>query len=193
VHLNPVRAGLLAPEQPLRAYLWSSYPLYLMAPQRRPEWLRVDRVLGEWGIPVDTEAGRQQFAGRMEARRQAEATGEPKLVGQGWCLGSEPFRRELLEQMSRLGEAKFAGPQWNESSENKAEGLLAGELERRGWTAEHLERLAKGHPAKIEIAKRLRCETTMTWSWIAQHLRMGTPASAANACRKLQQYANVRL
>ena len=29
VHLNPVRAGLLRPEQPLEAYAWSSYPLYL--------------------------------------------------------------------------------------------------------------------------------------------------------------------
>jgi putative transposase len=27
VHLNPVRAGLIPPEQPLQAYPWSSYPL----------------------------------------------------------------------------------------------------------------------------------------------------------------------
>ena len=32
VHLNPVRAGLLASEQPLQAYPWSSYPLYLQEP-----------------------------------------------------------------------------------------------------------------------------------------------------------------
>jgi hypothetical protein len=25
VHLNPVRAGLIGPEQPLESYLWSSY------------------------------------------------------------------------------------------------------------------------------------------------------------------------
>jgi REP element-mobilizing transposase RayT len=29
VHLNPVRAGLAAPEEPLSAFPWSSYPLYL--------------------------------------------------------------------------------------------------------------------------------------------------------------------
>jgi hypothetical protein len=28
VHLNPVRAGLLRPEQPVEANRWSSYPLY---------------------------------------------------------------------------------------------------------------------------------------------------------------------
>ena len=35
VHLNPVRAVLLSSDQPLSAYAWSSYPLYLR-PARRP-------------------------------------------------------------------------------------------------------------------------------------------------------------
>jgi hypothetical protein len=59
VHLNPVRAGLLRPEDPLRAYQWSSYPAYLVPPVRRPAWLRVDRVLGECGIPRDDAQGRK--------------------------------------------------------------------------------------------------------------------------------------
>ena len=36
VHLNPARAKLLAPQEPLRQYLWSSYPFYVAAPSRRP-------------------------------------------------------------------------------------------------------------------------------------------------------------
>jgi len=46
VHLNPVRASLIGPEQPLQSYPWSSYPLYLDEPSHRPVWLRVDRLLG---------------------------------------------------------------------------------------------------------------------------------------------------
>ena len=38
VHLNPVRAGLLSPEQPLQSYRWSSYPLYLLLPESRPRF-----------------------------------------------------------------------------------------------------------------------------------------------------------
>jgi len=53
VHLNPVRAGLLSPEEPLESYRWSSYPLYLRESTPRPAWLRVDRLLGEWGIRWD--------------------------------------------------------------------------------------------------------------------------------------------
>src|SRR6266403_3065467 len=51
VHLNPVRAGLIAPEQPLQSYPWSSYGSYLKEPARRPAWVRVDRLMGDWGIP----------------------------------------------------------------------------------------------------------------------------------------------
>jgi REP element-mobilizing transposase RayT len=47
VHLNPARAKRLIPEQPLRAYAWSSWPEDLKRPGKRPAWLRVERVLGD--------------------------------------------------------------------------------------------------------------------------------------------------
>src|SRR6266498_4913210 len=58
VHLNPVRAKLLKPEQRLREYPWSSWPDYLRTPAKRAEWLRVDRLLGEYRIAQDSVAGR---------------------------------------------------------------------------------------------------------------------------------------
>jgi REP element-mobilizing transposase RayT len=47
VHLNPVRANLLKSEERLLAYPWSSFGFYLAAPAHRPDWIRVDRLLGE--------------------------------------------------------------------------------------------------------------------------------------------------
>src|SRR5512140_2269007 len=41
VHLNPVRAQLLKPEERLLAYPWSSFGYYLSAPEPRPQWMRV--------------------------------------------------------------------------------------------------------------------------------------------------------
>jgi len=76
VHLNPARARLLRAEQALSAYRWSSYPEYLKAAGRRPGWLRVDRLLGEHGIPKDSPAGRGQFAARMEGEDRAAIEGE---------------------------------------------------------------------------------------------------------------------
>lgn len=93
VHLNPVRARLLKPEDRLLAYPWSSFGYYLCAPEHRPNWIRVDRLLGEHGIGQDTSAGRQRFEESMEARR-LERGDEEQLHAyrRGWYIGSEAFR-----------------------------------------------------------------------------------------------------
>ena len=67
VHLNPVRAKLVKRGAPLESFGWSSYGQYLKPPEQRPAWLRVDRVLGEEGIPRDTE-------GRAQGVRAADGT-----------------------------------------------------------------------------------------------------------------------
>ena len=105
VHLNPVRARLLGPEQRLLEYPWSSFGWYLAAKAHRPEWLRVDRLLGEHGIQSDTAGGREQFETRMETRRAQESDGsEWSQVRRGWCLGTADFKAGLLERMEgKLG------------------------------------------------------------------------------------------
>jgi hypothetical protein len=173
VHLNPVRAGLIAPDQALQSYLWSSYPLYLQEPARRPAWLRVDRLFGEWGIPKDSPAGRQQFAAQMEGRRRAEGTGE--YEPSGWYLGSEEFRRELLAQVGELAMPTHTGEEVRQSAQAKAERIIQEELGALDWTGVDLAGRPKGHAQKVRIAARLRRETTMTLTWIAQRLCMGAP------------------
>jgi hypothetical protein len=87
VHLNPVRARLLAAQQPLRNCRWSSYGEYLKGPGQRTVWQRVDRLFGEMGIPQDSAAGRRQLEAIMEEQRRGEEPGEWKAVRRGWCLG----------------------------------------------------------------------------------------------------------
>jgi putative transposase len=107
VHLNPVRAKLLRPEQKLRDFAWSSWPDYLKPPEQRPRWLRVDRLLGELRIPKDSVAGRVELENHLEGRRASEDDGELKNIRRGWCLGGETFRQELLEQaQKRTGDSR---------------------------------------------------------------------------------------
>jgi len=170
VHLNPARARLLRPEQPLSAYAWSSWPEYLKTPGQRPVWLRVDRLLGEYRIPQDSAAGRRHLVMQLEQRRAAEAGTDYRQVRRGWCLGNEAFRQELLAQMSeQVGENHYAAER-QESGEAKARGIVAAELQRR----------RKGDPGKIRIAGRLRAETTMTLKWIAAELQMGAWTYVSN-------------
>jgi REP element-mobilizing transposase RayT len=187
VHLNPVRAGLVPLEEPLQTYRWSSYPFYLRKPQNRPLWLRVDRLFGEWGIPKDSVAGREQFAGLIEARRRAEGTGE--YQPEGWCLGSEEFQQELLAQVSQLASPKHAGEEIRQSALAKANRITQEELNSLGWTLQDLRGRRKSDPQKVRIATRLRAETTMTLEWIAEHLYMGAPTHVASLLHRYHQKA----
>lgn len=174
VHLNPARARLLAVEEPLSCFTWSSWPAYLGAPAKRPEWLRVDRLMGEWGIPRDSPAGRRRLEQALEERRAAEESEEFQGIRRGWCLGEEAFRQELLVQMSERVGAEHYGDERAQSQEARAERIIAEELKRRGWRESDLTARAKGDPGKVALAMRLRAETTMTVAWVAGRLSMGT-------------------
>ena len=163
VHLNPIRAHLLAAEDRLLAYPWSSFPLYLSAPEHRPRWLRADRLLGEHGIQQDTPASRQEFERHME-RCRLEEVNEVALeeFRQAWSIGGEAFRRECLEQMEgKLGE-NHPGQAKLETAEAKADRIVAEDLARLRWTQDDLVTRQKSHPEKLALAARLRQETTLS-------------------------------
>jgi hypothetical protein len=152
---------------------------YAAAPEHRPDWIRVDRLLGEHGIGEDSAVGRQAFARRMEARR-AEETQEQALqpLRRGWCLGSEDFKRQLLERMEgRMGE-HHSGALRQESAESKAERVIVEELRRLGWKESDLAGRRKSDPGKLALAARLRKETTLPLKWIAGRVGLGTSKSA---------------
>jgi len=84
--------------------------VYLLARAKRPAWLQVDRLLGEWGMPEDSPAGRQRLERALEERRGMEEGEEFKPIWRGWCLGEEKFREELLTQMSERMGVEHYGP-----------------------------------------------------------------------------------
>src|ERR1017187_6860086 len=174
VHLNPVRAKLIPAGQPLEAFRWSSYPLYLARPRQRPPWLGVGRLLGEWRIAQDSAAGRRAFGEGMERRRQEDLTGEFKPVERGWCLGGEEFRRGLLEQISQRPGSSHYGEAVPESVAVRAERGVKGRLQAMGWTEQDLAARRKGDAAKVKLAASVRAETTLPLAWIAERLRMGS-------------------
>ena len=175
VHLNPARAKLLRAEQKLGSYRWSSLRFYLQPQRKRPVWLRVMRLMGEHGIPRDSQAGRRELGRRMELRRETEADSRQfKAVRRGWCLGEPAFRQELLAQMKeRIGENHY-GEEREETEREKAERLVREGLKHLGWKEAELAARRKGDPEKLKLAVRLRAETTVTVKWIAERLQTGT-------------------
>lgn len=185
VHLNPIRANLLAPDDRLLAYPWSSFPLYLADGPYRPQWLRVDRLLGEHGIQQDSPLGRLEFERHMERRRLEEVSEEAlQEFRRGWCIGSEAFRRERLEQLEgKLGD-NHPGQARHETAEAKADRLVQEQLRELGWTESDLAGRRKSDPGKLAIAARLRSETTLSLKQIAERLHLGKPKGAKTNLHK---------
>ena len=174
VHLNPVRAGLVRPEEALEEYGWSSYPAYLR-PRLRPRWLRTDRLLGEHGLEETDPGARREFARRLRAQRGEDAGEEPQLR-RGWRLGAEDFAGWLAEKLARRGRRSERARERRETDEQLAERLVREGLKAAGWSEQALHRTAKGHPVKVRLARELRANTPMTRAWIAKRLQMGSPS-----------------
>jgi REP element-mobilizing transposase RayT len=177
-HLNPVRAQVLPASSRLLEYPWSSFGWYLTEPRHRPQWLRVDRLLGEHGIAGDTAEGRRAFERRMETRRAEEGDANQwKGLRRGWCVGSPQFRQALLERLHGELGPEHAGMIGRQANQAGAEGIIAAELGKLRWKEADLRQGAKVGPGKLALAARLRRETTLTIQQIADRLRMGSRKS----------------
>ena len=187
VHLNPVRAGLVASEAPLSAYEWSSYPLYLR-PTRRPDWLRVDRLLGEHGIQKGSAKGRIHFQERMEARRkEGEAVSEWAAFRRGWHLGAEDFAQRLSERLGRRGHQHELARERKETDEQLAERMVGEWLASTGWGEAELKMRPKGDKQKAALARLLRRHTPMSRQWIAKRLHIGSVAYVTKLTARKKQ------
>ena len=72
-----------------------------------------------------------------------------------------------------------AGELLRQAADAKAERIIAEELQRNGWSERDLPARRKKDPAKLAIAARLRCETTLPLKAIAARLWLGTSKSAS--------------
>ena len=188
VHFNPVRARLRrrAGCWPTRGAVWA----VLGGPGHRPNWMRVDRLLGEHGIGRDSAAGRREFERRMEARR-AEATdnGPCNHCAGAGVWAAKPSGRRCWSGWKTGAGNTTPGALRQESAEVKAGRIIAEELRRLGWQESELAERRKTDPGKLALAARLRRETTLPLKWIAARVRLGTSKSANKNLHQWMQAA----
>lgn len=182
VHLNPARAGLVKPEEPLKAYPWSSFAEYLKPPTARWPWLRVDRLYGEMRLDPSRSSGRRRFEEQTESRR-LERPEAWKEIRRGWYFGGAELKERLLERELPRFRPDHLGAARSEGDEAKAERILREELAKLHWTDAELGKRRKGDPGKVLMARRLRLETTRTLAWIARRLEMGSWTHVSNLLR----------
>jgi len=197
IHLNPVRAGLVKANQPLRIYLWSSFPSYLASPRKRIEWVYVDRVLGELGHQKGSRGAREKYGRYMEelAKKCREVDGKRELedkwkpLRRGWYMGDEVYLSRLLELMRKNLEGRaresYLGEELREHDEGQALRMLKRGLGVLGIKESDLEAKAKGAVEKQVLAWWLRKKTVVSRRWISENLGMGDLSRVTNAVRKV--------
>ena len=189
VHLNPARAGILPQDQMLSDYPWSSVPLYLASPRKRPEWLETMRLFGELGFSRDNSGSRKEFARLMEQRRElGDDAGLVEKIRRGWNFGASDFVDRLAD-LCACGDnvESYHAAEREEIMEVKARRIIAEFLKAHAWDEERLKNERKLHPFKILIALELRKKTTQSVSWIASNLFTGTRGTLSNELSTIQK------
>lgn len=185
IHLNPVRAGVVAPAEAIK-YPWSSLPKW--TDRKRPAWLCPATVLAQAGGLPDTRAGWTQYqtyleflATDVEMKRELVA----KRLSQGWCLGKRSFKTEFREDQKRKGAdldlIRFGGLNAKELKSEREE-LWEERIVALAKAARvELNKLGarKSDPQKVLLAAALRQSTSVSNAWLSQRLSMGEPASAS--------------
>ena len=193
IHLNPIRAGLVQANQPLRSYLWSSFPLYLVPERKRMKWLCVNKVLGELGEHQDNPKGGlayelyiEELAKKYHKKDELNNFNEEwKVLRRGWYLGSENFRSRLTKLLAKVigGKQKgtYFGDERRAHDEVQAERLLREGLKALKLGKQDLQSSTKGMPEKQVLAWWLRKNTAVSRKWISEHLDMGDVSRVTKA------------
>lgn len=194
IHLNPADAGLVQVGA-LSEYPWSSYPLYLNPPSKRPEWLAVLPVLGACGIPDDSLKSRRAYKAYMDLRHQslvmktqdAAEQAEWKHMERGWLHGSAEFRTRMTECLEEQGKGQLKSlvdaEQKRDVGEASASVVLRKCLDHFGILPEALSRLPKSAPEKMLIAGLLRYHYSVSAEWASKQLSMGHFTTVSRAMR----------
>jgi len=177
IHLNPVRAKIVEPEQ-VAIYPWSSLGTML---SEQDGWLVKEpwlRAVGGWGNDGE---GRSAYLAHLIEVGRNEAGWEPLgLTGlsKGWAIGTSGWRKALAKEHAALalnpGLAREQVSELRVAAWEQALGAALGEI---GKTREDLATKPSRRTWKVELALKLRETTGAPVTWLAETLKLGRAAS----------------
>jgi REP element-mobilizing transposase RayT len=210
IHLNPVRAGIIAPhrDESVRDYPWSSVAGgYALPARQRAGWLAAADGLAAFGLADDTR-GRRAFVERLDRRAREEAQercGVPALpddarrshLRHGWYWGTQAFAEKLLQLAEKaLGKTTNrtyrSGLVQKSHGEGRALEIIRSGLAAAGLSGNDLASLPGNDPLKVTLAQQVWAESTVTMAWIATKLQMRSAANVSQILRREKHRALAR-
>ena len=187
IHLNPVRAGIVAPGQ-VDKYERSSLADFLK--QKRPPGLECAKWLEARGGWQDGKGGvksyieyLKQIGGDEQALKKA---GLEKL-SRGWALGTYGWKQALARELAtRVFAEGMSAEQISELREYQWGHSLEKALEGENKTKGEVQTKPRAPQWKIRVAKALR-EQGVPVGWISKNLHMGKPSSVRSYMSRLEK------
>jgi putative transposase len=176
IHLNPVRAGIVAVEH-LADFRWSSLRRFVRGP-RGTSWIAED-ITTQRGF-ADSPTGWRAYVDYL-----ADLCGNETLQNElefgdmcrGWAIGTHSWRKAMAkEHAQRALDPGLERKELLEIKHVRFNEYLEQELSTLGVTAEALRTDRKTAPWKVDLALSLR-QKGVPYRWLAEHLHMGSPDS----------------
>ena len=184
IHLNPVRARVVAPAQ-VGQFAWSSLKVF-RGKTKRPAWLSAGEWLGargEWtDTPEDIEAYEKHLVELGNDEAAQEAAGLVNL-SRGWAIGTEAWKQAIARDYAQRMKMSGMGLEKHESEQLRAahnENALAQALKSAGRTEAEMRTKPRSQEWKIKMALELR-EQGVPVVWLAKRLHLGKSTSVRNA------------
>jgi len=192
IHLNPVRAKLIDPENTsIFDYRWSSLHFYNLTPSKRPEGLMLSRVLESFSFR-DTRSGRKEYSEwikkraveELDPKSEKELAAERKSLKRGWYMGTAVFRDKLISMLEETSSDNCRGEQRREHGEYMARELIEKGLSVLQCTFEELKALPQNHINKQALAWLVKRHTVVSGEWIRKELEMGGRSNITRALKR---------
>jgi REP element-mobilizing transposase RayT len=175
LHLNPVRAKVVAPDQ-VKSYRWTSLP----GIAKGSGWTD-DAGWRAGGRFADSANGRAAYVDYLVDLGRDEASWEARgLTGlsRGWAIGTNAWRRALAKSYGQqaLGSG-LAGKDVAALRLESWEAAIAEGLAEGNRRESDLELTPRKQDWKIELATQVRRKSGAPIAWLARRLQLGAPAS----------------
>jgi hypothetical protein len=180
IHLNPVRARVIAPGQ-IEQFGGSSLPWLLT--QNRPAGLVCADWLAARGL-ADNDADVKDYLRYLReigANEQEQKKAGLSNLSRGWALGTHGWKQALAREYGqRIFRESLEKEEVREIKQMHWENALAEALQAAGRNAGELDTKPRLKQWKIEIASKLRKQTGAPIVWLAKKLHLGKPETTRN-------------
>jgi REP element-mobilizing transposase RayT len=192
IHLNPVRAGIVAVAQ-LKNFRYSSY-WYLWRPGNRPTFMEATTALAEAGNLGDDRNGWAAYEAYLDWQAKEGPAGKSRAyvnLSRGWALGTTDFKSALVMDHALLassrawenvGAKEVREIQWSTALDKALKALQRTSVEAR--------KSRKSAEWKLAVAAWMKSRPQASNRWLTDHLDLGAPAALSrnltNYRRRLQ-------